>query len=270
MDTGFERGLIRTELGYIHYYAVGEGVPMFLLHNNARSGRMFLDTARRLSDSARVYAIDLPNYGASDETIGPLTMEVFVDAVHGVITELESGSVVIGGSALGSYISVEFSGVYPELIKGTILQSTPVYADAVDASRRHLALRATRYTDATGFPTLRSIADVERLDMVHAPLQLSQYWIDQINQDLISAGRRFFDGMPVVAAYDLPAGLQRINAPTLLIWGRDFLYAGRRDRVIENVRDARVALIDGAGIYPDIDNPTQYDAEIRKFLESLS
>jgi pimeloyl-ACP methyl ester carboxylesterase len=230
---------------------------------------MWLDLARRLSDTVRTYAIDLPNYGASDTPIGPFTMDIFVDAVHSVVTAVEDQPVIIGGIAMGSYFSTEFTGRYPELVRGVVLQGCPIWTDPSDAAARQLLARLSWWTDETGFPKLRSLEEVRESDPMHAPKVLTQRFVDQLNQDLIAAGRRFWDPMPILAAYDLLAGLRKITVPTLMIWGEDYNYAERGDLIISNVADPRVSIIEGAGMHPQLDNPEQYDAALRGFIAGL-
>lgn len=272
MEPGFERGLVKSPTGWVHYYANGPkgATPLVLLHTNPRSGRMWLDLARRLSDTIRVYAVDLPNYGASDTPIGPFTMDVFVDAVHSVVTAVEEQPVVVGGVAMGAYFSTEFTVRYPELVRGVFLQGYPVWTDPGDSATRQLAARVAFLTDESGFPKLRTIEQAREIDPAHAPRVITQRWLDQFNQDLIAAGRRFWDPMPVLASYDVPAGLRKIKAPTLMLWGTDFVYASRRDIVISNVSNGRVALVEGAGFHPEVDNPEQYDAALRDFIAEVA
>jgi pimeloyl-ACP methyl ester carboxylesterase len=264
-----ERALIATPSGYVHYAARGAGPPLVLLHPSARSGRMYHGVAARLADVARTYAVDLPNYGASDRVVGPVTMDVFVAAVREVATAA-GAPVVVGGAAMGAYISVEFALRYPDLVRGVILQSCPFYLDGAEATARHASARLPYRTDESGFPLPRTLAEVRANDLAHAPARPDQDWLDQVNQDLIAAGRRFWDGMPVVAGYDLRAALPRLAVPVLMIWGKDFLYARRREEIAGRVRDGRVELIEGAGLHPEIDNPAGYDAAVRGFLAELA
>lgn len=269
MSFGMDRGLVRTERGYMHYYASGTGVPLVLCHLSARSGRMYIDVARRLSDVARTYAVDLPNYGCSDPVVGPLTMDVFTDALVALIEDQSLGRVVVGGAAMGSYISVALADRRPDMVRGVVLQSCPYYTDGADAVARHVRARAPYRTDETGFPQLRTLAEVRADDMVHAPTTPDELWLEQVNKDLAAAGRRFWDGMPVVADYDVRVGLSRIAVPVLMIWGRDFLYARRRQAIVDSVKDGRVRLIEGSGLHPEIDNAAQYDNALREFLEEV-
>ena len=61
-----ERGLVSTELGYIHYRATGAGAPVMLFHINQQSSALMLELMQALAPRFRVVAMDYPSHGHSD------------------------------------------------------------------------------------------------------------------------------------------------------------------------------------------------------------
>ena len=66
----------------------------------------------------------------------------------------------------------------------------------------------------------------------------------------------------------LPYLLRGLKIPTLLVWGT-------RDRIVPRgcidayraaIKDARIALVEGAGHRPEIENPAEFDRLVREFL----
>jgi pimeloyl-ACP methyl ester carboxylesterase len=197
-------------------------------------------------------------------------MDIFVDAVHSVVTAVEDQPVIIGGMGMGAYFSTELTVRYPELVRGVILQGPPAWTDPGDSVNRQVASRVLILTDETGFPKPRTLEYMREVDPGHSPRMVTQRFVDQFNQDLIAAGRRFWDPMAIMPDYDLPGGLRKITAPTLMIWGEDFLYAARQDAMVASMANGRVAIIESAGFNPEIDNPEQYDAALRGFIAEVA
>lgn len=261
-----ERDVVWTSLGHLPYRARGEGLPLILLHASARSSAMFVPALRLLHGDARVIAMDLPGYGDADKLDHPPRMEDFTTAVHEFAAGLGLRRYVVGGVAMGAYISVAMAERYPDEVAGIVVQSAPYYADIPYAEERHRIAHSAYNMDPTGFPLPRSMKDVHERDMAHAPVDPQQDWVDQENTDQIKAGRTFWDGMPVVRHYDILSGLDHVRCPVLFIWGKDFLYAQNGDKMTARVDNPEVALLPGAGLFPYIDNPVEYRDAVVGFL----
>lgn len=263
-----ERGVVWTSRGYVAYRARGSGLPLILLHASARSSAMYVPALRLLAaDDLRVIAMDLPGYGDADKLPQPPTMEDFSTTVHEFAAGLGLGRYVVGGIAMGAYISVDMAVRYPDEVAGIIVQSAPYYHDLPFAEERHRIAHSAYNLDETGFPLPRSLADIHERDMIHAPAEPSQDWLDQENTDQIKAGRTFWDGMPVVRHYDLVGNVAKVACPTLFLWGKDFLYAQNREPVLEQARDASVALLPDAGLFPYQDTPEAYRDALTGFVD---
>ena len=122
-----ERGLVKTSSGYVHYRAAGSGRPVILIHLSHRSSAMYESTIENLSDAGRFYAIDLPGQGYSDAFPERPTLPGMVNVISEFCEAIGAKSVVLGGHAVGSIISIEVAARRPELVDACILQSTPFY-----------------------------------------------------------------------------------------------------------------------------------------------
>ena len=266
-----ERGLAKVSSGYIHYKAAGSGRPVILIHASHRSSSMYSGVIERLSDVARLYAIDLPGNGGSDALAGPPTLDGIADIVAEFADAIGAKNIVVGGHAVGAIISIKLAGKRPDLVDAVIMQSHPFYPTEEDVKLRHQKARDAYTTDSTGFPLPRSMKDVQERDLVHAPMPPTQEWLDRENVDLVIAGRRFWEYMDMVKreSHRTPESVSKVTQPVLCIWGKTFLYAERRDAIVSRLAQPEVALIPNSGLFPEIDNPHDYDEAVRSFIRKL-
>jgi len=232
---------------------------------------MYESTIENLSDAGRFYAIDLPGQGYSDAFPDRPTLPGMVNVISEFCEAIGAKSVVLGGHAVGSIISIEVAARRPELVDACILQSTPFYTGHEDVAARHAKAYSAYTSDETGFPLPRTMKEVHDLDMVHSPLVPTQEWLDRENRELIMAGRRYREYMQMAAA-DIERtteSLSMVKQPALCIWGETFLYAERRNEILSRIQNSQLELIPNSGIFPQIDNPTHYEGVIRKFLAAL-
>jgi pimeloyl-ACP methyl ester carboxylesterase len=61
-----ERGLVRTDFGFIHYRAAGAGRAVMLFHINQQSSALMLELMQALAPFRRAIAMDYPSHGHSD------------------------------------------------------------------------------------------------------------------------------------------------------------------------------------------------------------
>jgi len=83
---------LRGRAGRVALYASGTGTPVLLIHsvNAAASAYEVRPIFDRLIESHRVFAIDLPGYGASDRSDRPYNVDLFVAAIDDALDAIEA------------------------------------------------------------------------------------------------------------------------------------------------------------------------------------
>lgn len=73
--------------GRLTYYVAGTGAPLLLVHsiNAAGSAYEVRPIFEEMAGTRRVYAVDLPGFGASDRSDRPYTPRLYTDAVHDML-----------------------------------------------------------------------------------------------------------------------------------------------------------------------------------------
>jgi 3-oxoadipate enol-lactonase len=121
----------------IHYTVDGEGPWLVLSHSLACNVHMWDEETRRLSRSFKVLRFDTRGHGASSASLGPYTLDLLADDLHGLLKALEIPSTHFVGLSMGGMIGQAFALRYPGVITSLALCDTTSRYPAQAAAERH-------------------------------------------------------------------------------------------------------------------------------------
>jgi pimeloyl-ACP methyl ester carboxylesterase len=220
-----ERALVKTSMGYMHYRAAGRGAPLVLLHMNQQSSALYLELMAVLAPAVRAIAIDYPSHGMSDHVTMQPTIADYARWVLEVVDALELKTASLLGESGGAVVCIELAAAHPERVDKIVMVNCPWYPDNKTATRNHGVLKSgARPSDASGFPTTRTIEFMLEHDPAHAPMQPTQSWMDRINRAQLEAGRERWQVLDALHQYDMPANVPRVKRPALQLTGEHFIY----------------------------------------------
>lgn len=138
----------------IHYTDTGKGTAVVLLHGFLENLSMWDAFVPEISKRNRVISIDHLGHGQTG-CIGYIhTMEDMADAVHAVLHELRIRKVILVGHSMGGYVALTFAELYPDMIKGIVLQNSTARPDSKERKlHRERAIKAVK-KDHTSFVRL--------------------------------------------------------------------------------------------------------------------
>jgi pimeloyl-ACP methyl ester carboxylesterase len=120
----------------LEYTEYGSGDQwVVLLHGQLMPRRMHQPLARAIAaEGFHVVTLDLLGHGRSDRPLDPkgYSMTAFGEQVIALLDHLGADQAVIGGTSLGSNVSLEVADVAPERIRGLLLEM-PVLDNALEA-----------------------------------------------------------------------------------------------------------------------------------------
>ncbi|WP_330443239.1 alpha/beta fold hydrolase [Flavobacterium sp. C4GT6] len=124
----------------ISYTDTGNGPVLVMLHGFLENSNMWEHYITEFSKQYRVITVDLLGHGQTD-CIGYIhTMEDMADAVYAVLEELEITQAVFTGHSMGGYVALAIAELYPDVVKGIVLQNSTSKADSEE--RKHNRDRA--------------------------------------------------------------------------------------------------------------------------------
>jgi pimeloyl-ACP methyl ester carboxylesterase len=242
----------------IQYVSTGTGPrTLCLVHGSGGSTLAWIPQLEGLADAARVVALDLPGHGESGGE-GCRMIDGYVAVVRGFVEALGFGRVVLGGHSMGGAIVQAFALAHPDRLDGIVLVGTGARLRVLP---RIFELMVSSYAEGCAF--------------------VNSYAFSPATSEALKEGGRatLLRNRPEVTigdfaacdAFDVLDRVRAIRVPALVIGGEDDQltppkYGAYLSRAIPG---ARLALVERAGHYVQLEQPEAVNAEIRRFLNAL-
>jgi pimeloyl-ACP methyl ester carboxylesterase len=148
-----ERGLVNTDMGYIHYRAAGHGAPVMLFHINQQSSALMLELIQALAPAFRVVAMDYPSHGSSDHVTEQPNFADYARCGIAAMDALGIARSAVLGEAVGAGVCVEIANTYPDRVTKVVLVNCP-FSPERDRTATHVRelQSGLRPADPSGFP----------------------------------------------------------------------------------------------------------------------
>lgn len=248
----------------LHYTDTGKGTAIVLLHGFLENSSMWDAFVPEFSKKHRVITIDLLGHGQS-ECLGYIhTMEDMADAVHAVLHELRIRKAVLTGHSMGGYVALAFAELYPDMVKGIVLQNSTSRADSDERKvNRDRAIKAVKqsYTNFVRMSIANLFSEGNRERLAAEIEAVKQEALTTPLQGIVAA----LEGMK--DRKDREVILHFAPYPVLLILGEQDPVLPYSEN-IEQVEDTNVRLI----TYPDghmshIENREQLQKDLLAFFK---
>jgi pimeloyl-ACP methyl ester carboxylesterase len=231
-------------------------------------------TITRFAESFRVVALDLPGFGASekpDPQRYAYGWAAFSDSIFDLVAALGLGRTHVCGHGMGGGIALSLAARHPALVHKLVLTSALVYPPqehALERGGRVPLVGALLWRQLMGQALFRAFVHATVYSGAeHVPPGRTEALFDAFN----APAARQAAHATLVATSDtrpLVAGLPRVTADTLVVWGRDDAVApvehGRR--LARELR-GRFEVLECGRCPPD-EAPDAFAAAVIPFLET--
>ena len=272
MKTFEHRGLA------IRYAHSGAGAPLVMLHNGGTSHAIWADVTPQL-EGFEIFALDLLGFGASSKPDRGYELENHVAILGAFVDALGLAPVYLVGNCMGSATSLAFAMSRPRDVRAMVLINTltastfatGIYAPMLGLPRRTPAL----------LPLLSRVALGARLGKYGVRSQLGRRGLERRIHERRELCACYAEGSQsralLAVLTDIPsyAVLDRFEPPPdfppiCTIWGLEnrVLPAERGRRLVETLRPARQAWLEGCGHLPMLEQPDRVATIVREFLGS--
>ncbi len=268
---------------------VGDGVPTVMIHGGPGGNHVGMVGALPLADRHGIILYDQLDCGLSDRPGDPAnwTVDRFVAEVDAVRAAYGLEQLHLCGTSWGGTLALEYAARQPAGLKSLILMSPLVSTRAWLADAKVHIRNLPREAQA-------AIAEAERTgnfdsftfqeaDRLYASRHLSRERLSPLhlacigrqdplfNLDLYLAmwGPSEFIVTGSLKQYDGEPLLAQVVAPTLLVAGEhDEARPETLRGFARRMRDARFAMVPGAGHWVENDRPADYQRILRDWLEA--
>lgn len=242
LGLGAVRRQIATEAGLARYVEVGDGPPVVLLHGLDGSSRWWAPTLTALATRFRCLALEFVSFDRWRER-GRVALPQSGAFVAAWLAALGIARADLVGHSMGGYTACQLAIDHPALV-GRLALVAPAVATLSGDSLRDLVRFA---------PFLGSIAPG------FAPTLLT---------DTLRTGPLRWLRSTVELARAAPLELERIAAPTLLLWGEydPLVPSANAAPLLARIPGARLTVLPAARHVPMYEAPVACNAALAEFL----
>jgi pimeloyl-ACP methyl ester carboxylesterase len=265
----------------VAFRRAGEGPTILLIHGITNSCRSWEPAMLRLAERYDVIAPDLPGHGESDRQRGDHSLGAHACVVRDLLHVLEVERVTAVGHSLGGGVAMQFAYQFPEMLERLALVSSGGLGREVSLLVRSAALPGAEQV----LPLLTSKPLVDAGTAVAGLLGRVGLRpgadLAEISRGIASLGdtERRAAFVRTVRTVMSPRG-QRVTAndrlyltegtPTLIVWGdRDPIIPVEHGRAAHELAPhSRLEIFEGAGHFPQLDDPERFAALLDEFVRS--
>jgi pimeloyl-ACP methyl ester carboxylesterase len=262
----------------VNYIDIGEGPPLILIHGLAGSWQNWLENIPHFARSRRVIALDLPGFGHSPMPVEDISINFYAQVVDELLDQLGIEKAPVVGNSMGGFIGAEMAIELATRVEKLVLVSAAglttqdMHRDTAMTVLRRLenllaygsGWFAAKSDDFARRPGLRGAL----LAMVVAhPARLpGPLAAEQVRG---SGKPGFMDALEALGTYPLEDRLEKIECPTLVVWGtKDRLVPVRdADRFVKTIgNNSRKVVYKDTGHLPMLERPARYHDDVEAIL----
>jgi pimeloyl-ACP methyl ester carboxylesterase len=231
--------------------------PLLYLHGTFL-GNLWLDFHNILAQNFHVYAPDIPGFGLTERPVWMRDMSDYVLYLHDLLDTLGLQKTIVVGHSLGGWMAAELSVWYPQRVEKLVLTN----ASGIRVKGAPIANLFAMNPQELVMACFDNLAAA-------APLMPAEF-----NTDYLISQYRQLTTLASLAwnpSYDpaLERRLERINCPTLIIWGRNdrlipHVYGDTLHRLIAH---SELITLEDTGHMPMFEKTDEWCGVIREFLQ---
>lgn len=238
------------------------GVPVVLLHGISDSWHSFELVLPHLPESMRAFALTQRGHGDSDRPSGAYRFAAFAADVSAFIDALHLEAAVVVGHSLGSAIAQRFAIDHPERIRGLVLGGSFFSLPNSQAAQElWAAVSAMEDPVDPGF-----VREFQESTIVR-PVP-PEFFETVVQESLKLPARVWREIVACTRQEDFSGELNKITAPTLLVWGDEDPMVPRSDQEAQTtaIADARLVVYEGTGHAVPWEEPERFASDVVSFV----
>jgi pimeloyl-ACP methyl ester carboxylesterase/tetratricopeptide (TPR) repeat protein len=251
-----------TTLAYVERGGAG-ATPVILLHGFTDSWRSYERVLPHLPDTLRVFAVTQRGHGASSKPDVGYDARDFARDIAAFMDVRGIERAVIVGHSMGATVAQRFAIDYPHRTRGVILEGAflprpgnPAVGELWSEVSKFGSSVDPAFVREFQRSTLAQPVPADFFDLaVGESLKVPTY----VWKEALGAFREF----------DFAPELEKIQAPTLIVWGDRDTFTTHPDQEALNraIAGSRLAVYDGAGHSPHWEEPARFAAQVASFVD---
>jgi pimeloyl-ACP methyl ester carboxylesterase len=252
----------------------GDGPPLLWVHGLGGIWQNWLLNIPAFMGTHRCVAVDLPGFGQSELPVGEISIRSFAKTVDRVCDLMDIESPVVIGNSMGGFVGAELAVSFPTRVAKLVLVSAAGLSTEYLA-REPLLAAARAFAVLTARTGLRGSPVVKRARLRRIALQPVVRYPERLSLPLASelvAGANapgFLSAFDALMGYSFRDKLERIEAPVLIVWGRnDMLVPVEDAEMFEHLigDNARAVIFEDTGHLAMLERPSRFNELVGSFI----
>ena len=239
-----------------------------LIHGYTSSLETWDAAAAELSEKYNVIRYDLSGHGLT----GPdqkkrYTAGERAHLLSGLLQELNVSQPIIVGNSLGGMVAWKYAARYPDDLKKLILISPSAFPFAgLTETPQPIAPAMEAYLRFGQAEDVNSVYSLQFFDKSKVSTDRIEQYHKLMRRD--GNAQAFVEHMEAFALPDPREELEKIQAQTLVLWGREdrLISVDQAEQIAKHIPNSQVQLLDSLGHIPQEEAPRKIIAAMMKFL----
>ena len=240
------------------------GRVLVMLPGPTDSWSTYQSVLDRVPPEIRTISVSQRGHGDSDKPASGYRVQDFAADVVSLLDALDIERAVLAGHSASCFTARRVAVDYPERVAGLVLEASPTTLRGNANLEEFVKSIVTEMHDPIDPEFVRSFAIATSSSDIS--IELLDHNVGEQLKVPASVWREMFTEL---LQYDAMAELERITAPTLLIWGNDDQLVERemQQKLVEHITCADLAIYPGVGHTPRWENPNRFAADVTDFVK---
>ena len=246
------------------------GSPVIIfIHGFPFNKSMWKLQLEELKDNYRVISYDIRGHGNSDAGTGDFSIELFVKDLLNMMDALKIDKTVLCGLSLGGYIALNAVENFPERFKALILSDTQCTADTPEAKEKRI-----KAIDSINKAGVKKYAD-ESIKNLFAPesFMLRKAEIAAVREMIVNTSEQSLCNTlnALSVRKETCSKLTEIKMPVLILVGKEdkITPPAAAQFMFEKIQGSFLKIIEHAGHLSNLENPGEFNIQLKKFIASV-
>lgn len=254
----------------ISYHDSGTGTPILFLHSFGHNKNLWYPQLTHFVERGyRVIAPDMPGHGESSFDPDTHTVDLIAQSYIEFLEKLGIEKTVVAGISIGGYITLRMWARRPDLISGLVMCCSKAEADSDEIKERrrvqieNIHKNGLEFFVETGAPKRVAPKIVEERPWVVDWIKMMNYTVSaEANAATLEAMAIKEDDTETLATIDVPA---------LILSGSHDIFIPKESphNLEKGIKNAVHHVIQDAGHVASLENPTEVNQHLEKFLKSI-
>ena len=220
-----------------------------------------------LPGSVRVLAVSQRGHGDSDKPPSGYGVEDLAGDVGLFLDAMGVTQAVVAGHSGAGLVARRFALEWPSRVAGLVLLAVPTTLRGHAGFEGFLSSVVAGLRDPVDAEVARSL--VADTTGPHLPSSFADDMVEEVLKVPAAVWRHTFGGL---GEYDDTGELERLAAPTLLMWGDadEVVDRSMQDALVSRMPRAELRVYAGVGHSPHWEDPARVAADVAAFVERVS